>query len=309
MSPRRALRALGLAIGLLAVAWIFWRFVQSGALSLLESTPSGPFSLGLSMAAAASAYAATLCILAYAWWRVLATLAPRSPPRLPTMATWATSQYGRYLPGNIAHLALRHVWSRRYSIPHATLGLAALGEAALLLFVALLLISAAGEKSRLLPGIAPHWLLSALLVGFVAGLFALSWLRRRGGLRGWTPPRLPPAMLASVLACDLAFFAATAAILCGIGHALGIEAPWTMMLVAGAASWAAGFIVIGAPAGLGVREATFVALTAATLGEEQALLLIALYRVATFLGDTLLFAAGALIMRRHPMPPAGSATA
>lgn len=307
MSLRRALRALGLAIGLLAVGWILWRFSQSGALSLLASIPSSPLSVGLSMATAASAYAAMLCILAYAWWRLLASLAPQAPPCVPTMATWATSQYGRYLPGNIAHLALRHVWSRRYAIPHATLGLAAFGEAALLLFVALVLISAAGEQSRLLPGIDAHWLLGLLLAGFVAGLIALTWLRRRGGVRGWIPPRLPPALLASVLACDFAFFASTAAILCGIGHVLDIDASWATLLVAGAASWAAGFIVIGAPAGLGVREATFVALTAGTLGEERALLLIALYRVATFLGDTLLFGAGLLVMRRHRTPGNGAA--
>ncbi len=309
MNPRRALRALGLTIGLAAVVWILWRFAHSGALSLLASLPSSPLRLGLSLAAAASAYAATLCVLAYAWWRMLASLAPQAPPCVPTMATWATSQYGRYLPGNIAHLALRHVWSRRYAIPHATLGLAAFGEAALLLFVALVLISAAGEKSRLLPGVDAHWLLGLLLAGFVAGLIALAWLRRLGGVRGWVPPRLPPTLLASVLACDLVFFAATASILCGIGHLLGVDASWATLLVAGAASWAAGFIVIGAPAGLGVREATFVALTAGALGEEHALLLIALYRVATFLGDTLLFGIGLLVMRRHRAPDRGPAPA
>ena len=70
-----------------------------------------------------------------------------------------------------------------------------------------------------------------------------------------------------------------------------------MPVASSAASWAAGFVVIGAPGGLGVREAAFVALAGASLGESQALLLIGLFRIVTFLGDTLLFAAGAVALR------------
>ena len=72
---------------------------------------------------------------------------------------------------------------------------------------------------------------------------------------------------------------------------------YALPLAANAASWLAGFVIIGAPAGLGVREATFVALAGAALGEGQALLLIGLFRVVTFLGDTLFLAAGALLLR------------
>ena len=75
-----------------------------------------------------------------------------------------------------------------------------------------------------------------------------------------------------------------------------------MLLAASAASWAAGFVVIGAPGGLGVREAAFVALAGGALGESQALLLIGLFRIVTFLGDTLLFAAGAIALRRAGDP-------
>ena len=70
-----------------------------------------------------------------------------------------------------------------------------------------------------------------------------------------------------------------------------------MLLAASAASWAAGFIVVGAPGGLGVREVAFVALAGAALGETHALLLTSLFRVVTFLGDTVLFALGAFALR------------
>lgn len=299
---RRWVRATGMAIGLAALGWIIWRFAQSGALGLLGRIPAGPWVIGGSVAVATCAYACALCVLAYAWWRLLAGLSPRVPAPASTMATWAVSQYGRYIPGNVAHLALRHAWSRRYAIAHTVLGMAALMEAGLLLFVGLAVtLIGAGETGLL--GTDPRTMLGLLTGALVASLGAVHVLRRRGGVRGWTPPPIPPGMLVVTAACYLAFFAMTATLLYGLAALLGANTTWTALLVAGTASWAAGFVVIGAPAGLGVREATFVALMGGALGEERALLLIALYRLVTFLGDTLLFAAAALRLRQLGQSP------
>jgi uncharacterized membrane protein YbhN (UPF0104 family) len=88
-----------------------------------------------------------------------------------------------------------------------------------------------------------------------------------------------------------------------LAHALAYPAvPFALIAAASAASWLAGFVVIGAPAGLGVREAAFVALAGPALGEDRALLLIGLFRVVTFLGDTLFLAAGAAALRFHRNP-------
>ena len=128
---------------------------------------------------------------------------------------------------------------------------------------------------------------------------ALAFARRHSFAERWHVPALPSAsVLLSCLACYAAFFAASAALLELLAYVLGFGVEsFALLLAAGAASWAAGFIVIGAPGGLGVREAAFVALAGGALGESHALLLIGLFRIVTFLGDTLLFAAGALALR------------
>lgn len=309
MSARRLLRGFGLLLCLAALAWIGLRFARSDAFTILRRVPAGPWRLGAALALAASVYALALGALAFAWWCLLAGLSPQAPPPWPTMATWGLTQYGKYLPGNIAHYALRHAWSRRYAIPHATLALAALLEATLLLLAALALALGSDARGLPLPGVDAHLMLGLLLTGLLAGGLGLRWLRRRGGIGGVPLPTLPAPMLAAGLACYLAFFATTAAILCGLAYLLGTRVDWPLMLAAGAASWAAGFVVIGAPAGLGVREVTFVALGGGALGEDRALLLIALYRLATFFGDTLLFAAAAGLMRAvRPPAPTGSAS-
>lgn len=298
MSPRQLLRTLGLLLCLAALTWIGLRFARSDAISVLRRVPAGPWQLGAALALAAFVYALASGVLAFAWWRLLAGLSPQMPPSRATMATWSISQYGKYLPGNVAHYALRHAWSRRHATPHSVLGLAALVEAVLLLLAALALMLVGDAHGRLLTGLDPRWLFAVLLIALLVGALALHWVRGREGFRKLSLPALPARMLAIVFVCDLTFFASTAAILCGLGHFLGTPLDWPLMLAAGAASWAAGFIVIGAPAGLGVREASFVALAGPTLGEDHALLLIALYRLVTFFGDTLLFLAGSALMRR-----------
>ena len=103
-------------------------------------------------------------------------------------------------------------------------------------------------------------------------------------------------MMLAAFACYVAFFVCSALLVVGLARALDFPvASAALLCAATAASWLAGFVVVGAPAGLGVREATFVALTGATLGEDHALLLIGLFRIVTFLGDTLFLAAGAAV--------------
>ncbi len=296
---RAWLRMAGLALSVAAVGWIGWRFMHGGVLLTLERAPVGGLHLAGVLALAVLAYALATVILAFAWWRLLATLSPHVPPAWSTMATWAVSQYGKYLPGNVAHFALRHAWSRREAIPHATLGLAAMLEAALLLLTALAFAVLGDTGGRTwLPTLDPRLVLCTVLAGVGFLWLAPRWFAyHRSGLRVELPA-VPLHLLITVLACHGAFFAIGGLVLFGLSTMLGAHAATlSMMLTAGAASWAAGFVVLGAPAGLGVREAVFVALCGVALGEDHALLLIALYRVVTFGADTLLFAVGALVIR------------
>ena len=303
MRMRTWLRMAGLVVSVAAVGWIAWRFMHGGVLLTLERAPIGGLQLAGVLALGVLAYALAPGILAFAWWRLLATLSPRVPPAGSTMATWAVSQYGKYLPGNVAHFALRHAWSRRQSIPHTTLALAAMLEAALLLLAALAfaVLGAPDARDGLL-ALDPRLVICAVVAALGFLWLASRWFSRRGHRGRVQVPVVPARLLVSVLACHGAFFAIGGLVLFGLSAMLGAHAATLpMMLTVGAASWAAGFVVIGAPAGLGVREAVFVALCGTAIGENNALLLIALYRIVTFGADTLLFAVGALVMR-HVRP-------
>lgn len=284
---------------MLAVAWIVVRFVQSGAIDLLGRLPIAASALVACVLAGAAAYAAAMCLPALAWWRIVCGVSPHAPPAWPTMGTYAVSQYGKYLPGNIAHYALRHVWSRRYDIPHASLALASILEAALLVLAALALIVTAGARPAALSRLVdPRVALLGVLLGLAALAVVLYGIRRRRLVTRLHVPALAPSMLLAASACYFVFFVASAMLVLGLARLLAFPAASVALLCAAtAASWLAGFVVIGAPAGLGVREATFVALTGAALGEDHALLLIGLFRIVTFIGDTLFLGAGSAVLR------------
>ncbi len=299
-TARQILRYAGLLVSAAALVWIALRFVRSGALETLANAPVAPLTLAIAIAIGACGYALAVCLVALAWWRLVTALSPTPPRARATIATYAFSQYGKYLPGNVAHYALRHGWSRREGIPHAALGLAALIEAALLL-VAALSVTLLGdiERLRLVSMLDPRLAIALLALMLVALGVALRIARRTHVFERMQMPPLPRAsVLIGCALCYLAFMVASASLLDGLAHVLGIGiGSFAMLAAASAASWAAGFIVIGAPGGLGVREAAFVALAGGALGESHALLLIGLFRIVTFLGDTLLFAAGTLALR------------
>jgi glycosyltransferase 2 family protein len=305
MSARALLRLAGLLVSAVAVIWIGIRFARSGALDLLASAPLSAGALIAVLALAATAYALAMALPGIAWWRLTAALSSKAPPARPIIATYAVTQFGKYLPGNVAHYALRHAWSRRHGLPHAGLGLASVLEAMLLLLASLgLTLLGDTRPLRVLSMLDPRVAI-ALLVAMLLALGVALWLARRRELaERWHIPALPPVpALLVCLACYVAFFVACAGILDALAHALGVGIDsFAMLLAASAASWAAGFIVIGAPGGLGVREAAFVALAGAALGETRALLLIGVFRIATFLGDALFLAAGALALRGTRAP-------
>ncbi|MET0231149.1 MAG: hypothetical protein ABW186_09485 [Rhodanobacteraceae bacterium] len=306
MNARRLLRLGGLVLSLVAIAWIVHRFATGGALDVLSGASVGAPALVAYIVAGAFAYALVMGFPMVAWWRIVAGLAPHAPPAMQTLGTYAASQYGKYLPGNVAHYALRHAWSRRYDIPHASLALASVLEAALLVLGALTVVVGAGVRPAVVAKLVdPRIAVVGVVLALAALAIALRVIRHLGALKRMHVPTPAPTMMLAALACYVAFFLACATLVAGLANALGYPpVSFALIAAASAASWLAGFVVIGAPAGLGVREAAFVALAGPALGEDRALLLMGLFRIITFLGDTLVLAAGtaALRLQRNPAP-------
>lgn len=246
--------------------------------------------LRLSPASFLAALAAYLLggLLHAAGWGVLVRSASSTRPHLaPLFIGHLRSQLAKYLPGNIFHFAYRHVAARREGVGHRALGLALALESILLMAAAAALAFGVMGDPRIdtvVPWARPLvWLIPLLAAGTWAGI-GLIGPRAGYAQLAFSQTGLP---LALVLVAYVAFFvlgAASLRVLVDQPGALPFAA-WCGWL---SLAWIVGYVVPGAPAGLGLREAVLVLGLSPVLGDVDALALALTYRLITLLADGLL---------------------
>jgi len=85
---------------------------------------------------------------------------------------------------------------------------------------------------------------------------------------------------------------------CAVVGAERACATWKI-LAAVATSWLAGYLVPGAPAGLGVREATLTAILGSALGTATVVSAALIWRFPMLFADALVLAAGMRLRQKH----------
>lgn len=225
----------------------------------------------------------SILILALNWRLFLEHLSGKPLSRRNIYSNYCITQLGKYIPGNVMHYLSRHVSLAASGLSQKHLAGALAGESAALIVAATGLATvglwtAQGHEMFAqgfftdLPGLAP---LSTLLWATLAGASAYV-ARRVLGL--W------PAFLARVTLLYALFFAVQTALFVLLG--VLVTGDWLIgAVVAVPLAWVAGFVVPGAPAGLGIREVFLMAMLGHVVPAAQALLIIALFRLVTFSGD------------------------
>jgi hypothetical protein len=230
----------------------------------------------------------------------------------------AITQFGKYLPGNVAQHIGRIAMVRSAGV-HLPAALFSIAYEILLTLVACAHISAL----TLLwapPAALSHWkiieyripvliavtmgaLIALLLAPQVASRLTIYRARQRDD-REYLPPKLHLNAV-TILTCYVTYAANFCLIGLGlwlVSHALlaGVAAPPSPIFLTGAfaSSWILGFMAPGAPAGLGIREAVLSAWLSGALPPERIVLLVVVLRIATTLGDLFSFAWGSVIAAR-----------
>ena len=229
----------------------------------------------------------------------------------------AVSQIGKYLPGNVGHFVGRGALARAAGLPLGptvsttllevvwTLALGAAISALTLLWW--LDGSVGGTLAGLNPGImllAGAGLALAPWPGIVLlNRFTPSLAARLGGGQPVVLPRPGTAALIGVilLAC---FGLLGVSVWLQARGLFGVESGsligFTLLFIT---AWVAGYVVPGAPGGLGVREGIMLALFSPVVGPGPALALGVSTRVMTTLGDGLAFLLGLMAQHRHRLWP------
>lgn len=286
--PRRLKRLVGWPVVAL-IFWFWWRSlaqlgVDWGAVLAHARGAQHFLLLGL---LSATGY---VVLQALAWRLIVAKLV-LSISWLVGFRLWTVSNFARYLPGSVWHLAGRIYLGREEGVDGKAGALSVLLEQGLQLLGALLLVvltlpwwpsaSVAGRFA---------WLVALVPLGLAAihprlffpiVNFGLGLLRREP-----VPARLRYRDLLGYLVLYIATNATNALVLVFAVHALG--APWTTTpVVIGAAmvSWVAGVVSPVTPGGLGLREGLVTLVLGPVIGADVAAVGALLWRAANILTE------------------------
>jgi len=230
-----------------------------------------------------------LCVLSYAVSHISTGLAwPLAVRQLGTtislrdgLRIGLVAQIGKYLPGNIAHYAGRGALATQVGVPLKSSGISTAIELASAMS-AVVLVAAVGllvdpRPLAWLPVISSPAL--AVLAVMILALGAVCfWLIGRGAR--------PEQLIGPTLCLSVSFFLSGTSMY-ALARALGHdELPLAIAVGTFALAWGAGFVVVGAPAGLGVREAMLLALLSPVVGASTAIAIAIVHRVVTAIVDS-----------------------
>lgn len=224
------------------------------------------------------------------------------------LVIWGKANIAKYLPGNVLHFAGRQVIGARFGWPQGSIAAASLLEIALQVLLpcgmAALLLLVFGRWAMLEE--AGGWLAPVILVA-TAGVAVVLFGRH---LRHWLPERLlrplarlalphPTALLPAVV-WYLLFFAGMCLIVWSlyamvVGYISLRQLP--ILSAAFLISWVMGFVVPGAPGGIGVREGSFSLLGSVFLTPDVLVIVAGLMRLVTLIGEGLIFLLASQVAR------------
>ena len=248
---------------------------------------------------------ATALLDAWSWAWLLRGLGVPATDRAAA-GVFAVSQFAKYV-GNvgqhIGRVALAH--RRGWQTGRVVLSLFvengfALGAGALVVGVSVAFGLSGGELHERAPLV-----LGLLVGGWLAGTMVLRQLLKappkfaRSLLAVDEPIELAPGLLAVYLGVHLVSYAclglALAISLWGVAGGFP-EAAWKVPAAA-TASWLIGYLLPGAPAGIGVREASLTALLGDSVGADVIIAAALIWRVSALLADTIVLGVGFLLSR------------
>ena len=291
---RRWIRWIGALLALAATVFLFVQFREHASQLSVDQLRQ---SWGRVLLAAIGYF---LCgiPLGIIWWLSVRGSGANSPSALGSALVHMASQLGKYLPGNLGHFAARHWMMRNRGAPDGALITAGILEALVLVIAAAVLgVAVIRPAAENLLEIEIPFIVQfvGLLLVLLMGVAIWSLARGRGWIDGSVPAgRAARNMIAALLVAVLFFLGMTGCFVLVSGTFTVLDfyslVPWI------AASWMLGFVVPGAPGGIGVREFVLVLGLSPLAGEAPALLDAALFRLVTVGGDALMAMVGSLIL-------------
>jgi hypothetical protein len=242
-------------------------------------------------------------LLGVCWWLQFSPSVRENSVRRFIQGTLST-QIAKYLPGNVFHLVGRGIVLRDLLSPRAV-SLSLLMEMLLIACSALLVASVLADASMLgaladvLPGGRVPWVPLVIGLAAVGSFFFIYHQSRRTTDLGFGLGR----GLVVITLFGLMFLVHGLAIWCLFVTSPGDGVSWATTTAVFSLAFLVGYLLPGAPGGLGVREYAFVTLAAPSMGPGAALQLIVVYRITSIIADAAAYAVSRLPALVNPTVP------
>ncbi len=278
-------------------------------------TPAGAFSkilharLAILAVLLCVAYSFMNIILAGAWSIIALAVSEKTAGLCGLIAVHLKTDVIKYLPGNVFHFAGRHLFSKETGLSQrSTLVSNVLEVCTVLSALGFSLVAfdlgnnVYSEVPNMICVPSKSLIIIAAAMIFLFGIIISSIIKLD---KYYHRNILLPALIALVL--YLAFFAGTSFLFLYLGSSITEKIitiqEFRTIAVFFCVAWASGFMIPGAPGGLGVREGMLIMLLSPLWGDGNAIASAMLFRFITVAGDMLAFFWGIMIVPKVRKKP------
>ena len=253
----------------------------------------------------------TLYLLAYAWTRIISYFSKNRFDKNRGVCIYIKANLGKYMPGNVMHYVERNLFAAEAGLDQLEVATSSVIEIAELLVTALLMciVLAYEDLEKVLTEVQIKGAYIGIAIGAILLFGAVAFLvlrnkkaeKLRGMLKRCWNRKFFFVLLGNMLIYMVVFFLLGTAMLviatAPFDIAVSIENARTI-ISSYTLAWVSGFIVPGAPGGIGIREYVFTVLTRKTEFENIILVVALLHRFMNILGDIAGYLVAILKMRK-----------
>lgn len=246
-------------------------------------------------------FAIVVYVSSFAWKMILEFLYGKKIEYKEIRGVYVKSNIGKYLPGNVMHFAGRNMLGKKLGFSHIDMALSTVIEVLVLLFATCLWSLIFAYRSfvqALQTAIAKAnvlvWVFLIMIVAVLA-VAVIFYAYKKGILKKFK--KLLSLDFLKVFVKLFLIYSATLiipGILLMLIFTIGLGIPFSintalLIIAAYMISWACGYVAIGVPGGLGVREIIICLIMSTICPKGITILAALLHRVASIFGDAVAF--------------------
>lgn len=292
-SSNSILRGLGFSVSLVCCLYVFRELIYDDS----KLTHGLPSQFLWSLVGATGCWVLVNTALGVGWALMVRALGSEVGFLASITLSYRT-QFAKYLPGNVFHHIGRVVLAKQLEIKAAIAGTATIMESiALVLVAGLIGLSFLFTQGYGIPAVV------VVATGAIVLVIVLIYpqLRRKLGItEALNVEHLHWGLFGSLSYVFVFFLQAGMFILFAGVLAEPLQMSFVRIVEMVSVTWAAGFIVIGAPGGVGVREAAYSLFSISPEMNVNLLFVASWMRISSVLGDLFCFGLSVIFLKRPP---------